>query len=161
MTMKTIPLTRGKVASVSDSCYECINQHKWTAHPGYKGNWYAVRSIWDGKRYHQILMHREIMNAPDGLQVDHINGDGLDNRRENLRLATRSENEHNRRKLSKTLSQYKGVTRYKSNGKWLAQIIFEMQHINIGIFDTELEAAKAYNEAAKQYHGEFARLNQV
>ena len=105
-------------------------------------------------------MHREIMGRPKGLQVDHRNRKRLDNRRENLRTATNSQNQYNKNKTkSKTSSIYKGVTYIKSTGKWRAQIMVSRKNIALGEYDEEIEAAKAYDEGAKKYHGEFARLN--
>jgi hypothetical protein len=107
-----------------------------------------------------VYLHREIMNAPKRQIVDHKNGDSLDNRRANLRLATRSQNMCNRRKTkSKTSSRFMGVSFHKQKGKWAAYINLHNKRIWLGRFKTEIEAAKAYDEAAKKYHGEFARLN--
>ena len=106
-----------------------------------------------------IFLHREIMNAPRGLLVDHRNGDSLDNRRANLRLATHSQNMQNRRKRKNTTSRYTGVCFEKRRKKWTANITVNKKKIWIGRFDDEIEAAKAYDEAARKEHGEFARLN--
>ena len=100
------------------------------------------------------------MRAPRGLLVDHRNGDGLDNRRDNLRLATHSENMMNRPKIkSPTTSRFVGVYFDKARRLWVARIHLNGKCIWLGRFATEIEAAKAYDEAAKKYHGEFARLN--
>ena len=107
-----------------------------------------------------VRMHREIMNAPAGLLVDHKNRNPLDNRRANLRLATHSQNMQNRGKFrSNATSQFIGVCLVKKTGKWKAQIKHQKKYIFLGEFDSEIDAAKAYDAAAIKYHGEFARLN--
>ena len=157
--VKQIPLTQGKFAIVDDADCQWLNQFKWCA---YKGNstYYAIRG--DGKR-NTIRMHREILNSPKGLCTDHRNGNGLDNRRKNLRVCTNAENLQNQTKRARCTSKYKGVTTYSvvkhRKRPWLAQITFNNKHINIGYFASEESAARAYDIAAKKYHGEFARLN--
>jgi hypothetical protein len=107
-------------------------------------------------------MHRDVMGAPDGLLVDHINQNGLDNRRSNLRIATGAQNQRNahgrgihRGKASS--SAFRGVSR--SKGKWGAHVSVNGRNIRLGTFVTEEAAARAYDKAARQYHGEFAGLN--
>jgi hypothetical protein len=100
------------------------------------------------------------MNFPKGRVVDHKNGDGLDNRRSNLRPATHSQNMHNRRKTkSKTWSRFIGVSFDKRCGRWIADICTQRKKMRLGWFDNEEDAARTYDAAAKKYHGEFARLN--
>lgn len=157
--MKKIPLTQGKVALVDDEDYERVVQYKWNAHyhkPS--GNWYARRTI-DGLG-RQISMHRFIMSAPAGSKVDHIDRDGLNNQRSNLRFATTAQNGANRAKgRNQTTSRYKGVHWYATVGKWKATIVVAQRTIFLGHFELEEDAAKAYDEAAIAHFGEFARTN--
>lgn len=104
-------------------------------------------------------MHRFILDAPHGMEVDHKNGDGLDCRRENMRLATRKQNAFNRKRPSVNTSGFKGVTLVKPTGKWLAQIEVGGKNMHLGTYESKIEAARAYDKAAIKYHGEFARLN--
>jgi len=106
-------------------------------------------------------MHREILNPPDHLLVDHINRNGLDNRKANLRPATRSQNSMNKPfiKTTPSSSKYRGVSWSKSQKKWNVQIGLNGKHKFIGYFHDEIQAAKAYDRAAKLYHKEFAVLN--
>jgi hypothetical protein len=99
------------------------------------------------------------MNEPAGLLVDHRNGIGLDNRRANLRLATNSQNGCNKPKKKNTSSQFIGVSFHKKAGKWACFIRNKGRRTWLGSFESEIDAARAYDEAAKKYHGEFARLN--
>jgi hypothetical protein len=149
---KTIQLTKGKVTVVSDEDHEEQNQWSWSACK--TGNkWYAVRKS-NGKI---IKLHRVIAGAENNVEVDHINGDGLDNRRENLRLCNTSENNRNRGKSPRNKTGYKGVSR--EGTQYRAQISIYRKDIYIGSFGTAEAAAHAYDEAAKKHHGPFARLN--
>jgi hypothetical protein len=129
----------------------------WVNH----GKHYAACNITINSQHSTIIMlHRMIMNAPRGIFVDHKNGYSLDNHRSNLRLATRSQNMCNRPKTkSKTLSMFIGVSVDKRNGHYTAKIQNHGKGIYLGSFKTEIDAARAHDEAAKKYHGDFARLN--
>jgi hypothetical protein len=150
--MKTIPVGNG-FAVVDDEDYNLVIGYCW--HTNAKG--YAVHSVWLSK---SILMHRLIMNAPPGLEVDHINGNPLDNQRSNLRLASAADNRHNMRK-HRGVSRYKGVTWDKANRRWRARITCNGRNIPLGRYDTELKAAAAYDAAALRLFGQFARPNGV
>ncbi len=140
--------------------YYRLNDFKWSI--GGTGNkFYAVRGTKTGTERAKIVsLHREIMKPPAGLLVDHRNGFSLDNRRENLRLATHSQNQFNKAKTcSKTSSRYIGVYFEKCSGLWVVQIKHRRKRIFLGRFDSEIDAARAYDAAAQRYRGEFARLN--
>lgn len=152
---KEIPLTQGKVALVDDDDYERLSMYKWNA----ANDGYASRAP-AGRPRPVEFMHRVILNAPPDMQADHINGNRLDNRKVNLRLCTLTQNNRNRAKWSTaTSSRYKGVSWSKQAQKWLAQITVDWRNRYLGIFLVEEDAARAYDAAAKQYFGEFARLN--
>jgi hypothetical protein len=156
---KEIPLTQGQVAIVDDWRYEELNQFKWyaTRIPHMK-SFYAARyqSILFGKRT-TIFMHTVIAGTPKGAQTDHWNHDTLDNREENLRVCTYSENGRNRGKQKNNTSGFKGVT--ADGQRWRARIALDEKYHCIGTYDTPEEAARVYDESAKELHGEFASLN--
>jgi hypothetical protein len=151
---KEIYLTKGMVTLVDDEDYIILSKFNWQALK-HGGIWYAVRSRC------RIYMHREIMKTPSNMVTDHINHDGLDNRRCNLRICTQTQNQYNREKHLRNTSGYKGVTWDKSNHKWRAQIRHDGVYLSIGYFRSVTEAALAYNNAAIKYHGEFAKLNEL
>jgi hypothetical protein len=156
---RRIYLGEGEWAIVDAVDYYRFGSFKWFLF-GNKSNFYAVRNIKAGPwKTKTVYLHREIMDAPVGLLVDHRNGNGLDNHRANLRLATLSQNMQNKRKRTNTSSQFIGVHCDKRCGRWVAQIIHQGKKIPLGRFDNEIDAAHAYDEAAQKYRGEFARLN--
>ena len=157
---RRIYLGEGKFTIVDEQDYYRYNDFSWS--PQKKSRtYYAIRVISNCEKTLRIVsLHREIMNEPKGLLVDHKNGDGLDNRRANLRTATRFDNIHNRRKRkTKTSSRYTGVHIDKETGRWVVRIRNRGKRIWLGSFAEEEEAAKAYDRAARKYYGEFARLN--
>lgn len=163
--MKEIPLrNRAKevvgIALVSDDDYEEVSKKSWcvvTPYPGYR---YAYSSMKKGGKKTLIAMHRFIMQPSNGNVVDHINGDGLDNRRENLRVCSLAQNSWNQKKMAdKKHGVSKGVTLERSQTKpWRARIQINGKRYSLGIYATEEEAARVYEEASRKYHKEFSRL---
>lgn len=156
--MKTIPLTNGKVAIVDDEDYDRVSQFKWF----YAKRGYAVRNIKhpDGlgsRGWTMQTMHRFILDKPEASQIDHISMDTLDNRRENLRIATKAQNMWNRNAPRNNTTGIKGVGFVAATGKWRATIAANGSHMHIGTFSTKEEAAMARQEAASRLHGEFAK----
>ncbi|MBP7051834.1 MAG: HNH endonuclease [Phycisphaerae bacterium] len=149
-----IPLTQGQFALVDADDYEELNKHKWCVTWG-KHTYYACRGGPDGKL---ILMHREIMKPPAGMVVDHINLDGLDNRKRNLRNGTSEQNSYNRAP-HRVSTGFKGVRYEERTGKYKAIIRHKGKDIFIGWFGDPIEAAKARDRVARELYGEFAYLN--
>jgi len=157
---REIPLSGGGVAIVDDDMFEELSQYRW--HLVSRGR-YALRFAWDATKKRQIgiLMHRQIMNAPPHMSVDHIDSCGLHNTRANMRLATHQDNMRYQRKRNNSRSAYKGVWRKSPTSRWQASICVSGKQIRLGLFDSEIDAALAYNTAAIKHFGEFARLNEV
>lgn len=154
-TMKQIPLTQGKSALVDDQDYEELSKYKWFAQRnGY--TFYGVRTQRVVGETHTVAMHREILSTPKDMQTDHINGNGLDNRRSNLRICTRSQNAMNRRALR---GLYKGMGWDKREGGWRTAIQVKGKLLYLGHYFCLVKAAKVYDIAARKYYGEFARVN--
>lgn len=158
--MKHIPLTQGQQAIVDDADFDWLNRWKWRALKSGK-TFYASRAVQRGLRRKTIYMHRFILGLGDGdtREADHIKGDGLDNRRSNLRIATHAENSANRRLSKNNTSGYNGVSWRKREKKWRAQIKVGQKHISLGRYDDPIDAARAYDKAARKHFGEFARTN--
>lgn len=167
--MKIIPIKiPNKLASrpcfVDDQDYELVKSFHWMASSGSKRDknfLYACTSGGGRNKKTSVKMHRLIMSVPHGMVVDHIDGDGLNNRRSNLRVCTRSENSRNQRKSSNNTTGFKGVYWLPRDNRFLAKLFVNGKSKQVGSFMTAIEAAKAYNEAAKKYYGEFANLNEV
>lgn len=155
--MKRIPLTQDRCALVDEEYFEGLSKFKWRAQKDFRtGRVYAVRSV--GKV--SVMMHRQIMGIDDDREVDHINGVGLDNRRSNLRYATKSQNHQNQKLRADTKTGFKGVSKYANRRDlWRARILVKGERIHLGCFKSPEEAAVAYDEAAKKFFGEFALIN--
>jgi hypothetical protein len=156
-----IPLTRGLVAQVSEVDAAWVQQHNWQAQRANR-TWYA-KTLIDGRT---VKLHRAIAERAgltiDGMQVDHVNGDGLDDRRENLRVATGRENmRHQTRKARGCSSQHKGVSWNGKAGRWYACIVVDGRHVNLGLHDSETDAAAVYDAAAREHFGDFAAVGVV
>lgn len=164
--MKYINLTKGKRAIVDDDDFSKVYLYKY-----HYDTWgYAVRSEWSAidKRNKKVFLHRDILEPPSGLQIDHINGNKLDNRKENLRICTASENVRHRPIGVKNTSGYKGVIfsgKLNKKNPWVASINIgtgkNRKHHHLGYFSTKEDAALAYNIHAKKFFGEYAYLNNV
>lgn len=155
--MKEIKLTQGKSVLVDDDDYEWLMQWKWYASKNGNNHFYAIRKTprKDGRK--TVLMHREIMRPPIGKEVDHIDNNGLNNQKCNLRICTPQQNKLYRSPSSK--SGYLGVSTSTSGRYITARISKSGTVYNLGTFKTNEEAALAYDQKARELHGEFARLN--
>jgi|JI9StandDraft_2_1071091.scaffolds.fasta_scaffold146515_2 hypothetical protein len=158
--MKKIPLTQGYFAIVDDSDFDMLNRVKWHANKGHN-TFYAQRSVLqENGKWKNVQMHRVILGVHDPkIQVDHINGDGLDNRRCNLRSCTRSENMQNQQIHKNNTSGRKGVHWNSNVEKFHAQIAKNGKRIYLGLFNDLESAAKAYDKAALLHHKGFAHPN--
>ncbi len=161
---KKIPLTQGKFAIVNDEDFEEVSKYKWHAIKS-PCTYYAQTSVHLGKgkdnkyKIKNISMHRFILIPEQSEDVDHRDGNGLNNTRGNLRTCTNSQNHANMKPQRGGTSKYKGVCWYKTRGKWVTKIMFNYKNKTLGYYTNEIEAAKAYDQKAKELFGEFARTN--
>lgn len=159
--MKQIPLRgtngKGRFLICSEESFEELNKYKWLLR---KDGYVSAYSLGSGRKGSKVMIHRLVTNAPVGKVVDHINGDKLDNRIENLRICTQSQNLMNRKKTRGT-SKYKGVSWSKIVNKWVVHIRIDSKGHTLGYFIDEESAAKTYDTKAKELFGEFASLNFV
>lgn len=146
-----IPLTQGKVALIDDADLPLVEAHKWCV---------SIAGYVTSRKTAGLTMHRLLLDPPDGVETDHIDGNKLNNQRSNLRGATHQENCRNRSRRADNTSGYKGVTWNKAAQKWYAGIwLADHKHIHLGTFVDPLVAARAYDDAARKHFGEFAKTN--
>ena len=159
--MREISLTQGKIAFVDDDDYEAVSQYRWHAHRVRPGlTWYAVTNKPRSQGKGTIRMHILLMGIdPEGRQIDHKNGDGCDNRRSNLRWATYVEQRRNSGLGCRNTTGFKGVSFDKTRGKYEAKTKTDGRFLHLGRFATAEEAARAYDRAAREHFGEYARTN--
>lgn len=161
--MKEISLTKGYSAIVDDEDFERVSAFKWHAHESKSSKFYARRDVRKGKSKTRIFMHRFLMKISDpDVVVDHINGNRLDNRKENLRIASVTENNRNQTKIrSDNSSGYRGVALNSKTGKYVAYVTGSNgKRKHLGTFSKAEEAAKAFDKAAKEIYGKFCgKLN--
>lgn len=149
--MKLIPLTQDKFAKVDDEYYKDVIKLKW-----HFNNGYACHTYKENGKTKSISMHRYIAIPPQTFEVDHINGDKLDNRKSNLRIVTPAQNKWNTGKTKLNTSGFKGVTWNKQHGLWQVKIRHNNKRIHVGYFDDVINAGEAYTRAAKNLYGEYA-----
>lgn len=156
--MREILLTQGRIALVDDTDYDWLNQWKWCANKG-RYTYYAMRRAGTTN----AMMHRIILNAPDGIEVDHINSNGLDNRKTNLRLCPHSENHFHAKLRIDNQTGFKGVSFkcLRPKRSYIARIQVNNKEFHIGCYQTVKAAARAYDRAALKHHGEFALTNKM
>lgn len=161
MKCKQIPLTRGMHALVDAEDFDKVNQFEWFASPNGR-TFYAMRHPYDSKTGKQSteIMHRLILGARPGQAIDHLDGDGLNNQKKNLRFASPGQNGANRKKNSgHTYSTFKGVTWHKRKKKWMASLKVAGKSLFLGYWEVPEDAARAYDIAAKQHFSDYARTN--
>lgn len=165
--MKIVTLASGYIALVDDDDFEWINKKKWRVKkPQDNRTVYSMASIYIGdSRCKSVYMHREIMakhfgaKSLDGMTIDHIDGNGLNNQKTNLRICTQSDNNKNSKARSHCVSGFKGVTLLKGKQKYIARIRVDGKDKFIGSYKDPVDAAIAYDRACKKLRGEFAVLN--
>jgi len=157
---REIPLTQGQVALVDESDYDLLNQWKWCVKKD-RNTYYAMRGVERNGKSKSIMMHRLILGLKknDSTQADHVDGNGLNNRRSNLRVCTNQQNQFNQRHQIGKSSKYKGVCWNKKDKIWTAQIRKDQKSYHLGSFRNERDGALAYNKKAKEFFGEYAQIN--
>lgn len=150
-------LGKNKTAIIDDEDYVLLSNYIWYAKKD-KNSWYAAANKYDEAKHTIIKMHQIILGKRKGYVIDHINGNGLDNRKENLRFVTRSQNKMNQQNTYGS-SKYKGVSWHKNAKKWTSYIRHNGKLTHLGLFSSEEEAARAYDSKAKELFKEFASLN--
>lgn len=167
MCMKVIPVKMRNIKAsracfVDDEDYEMLKNRKWSENGnGYPRNGFTNRILNPNKQQIFVMMHRVIMWSPDGMVIDHIDGNKLNNQKKNLRVCSPTDNKRNRGMSRRNTSGYKGVYWQRANKKWYAAINTDERFLNVGSFENKEDAARAYNAAASKYHGEFAKLNVI
>lgn len=154
--MIEMELTKGYKTTVCDCHYNKVKDYKWSAQIS-RYQVRAVRGISRNNIRHTYLMHREIMDVPKGMEIDHIDGNTLNNQCSNLRICSKFENARNVRLTSKNTSGHKGVCWSKHNNRWHARVICNNHTYHLGYFLDKQEAIDAYNKKAKELHGEYFR----
>jgi len=153
--MKEIQLINNKgIALVDDSDFEWLNKYSWYNNVGYARSFSNINN-----KIIRKYMHHFLINKIKGYEIDHIDGNRLNNQKENLRLVTRSQNNMNNSKRNNTSSKFKGVYFDKERNKWSVEIHLNNKKIFLGRFKSEIDAAKVYNEKAKELFKEYANLN--
>lgn len=156
---RTIELNHGHVLIVDVRDYDVALAYRWQTQPGKCGTFYVWRPVRDGVQTRKEYLHRRLMGAVKGQRVDHINGNGLDNRRSNLRACSNADNMRNMRVRPRGSSRFKGVSWFRRHQLWRAYIVQDAKQIHLGYFSDEADAAKAYDAAARRLFGEFANTN--
>lgn len=158
--MKLVPLSRGKFAMVDDEVFDMVSQFKWYL-DSTSGIEYARRSfIKNGKKSSQRI-HQLILDTPPGMQIDHIDMNGLNNQMSNLRISNKGQNGFNQKLRRVNTSGFKGVSWHTMRNKWRSAITLNGKSFHLGLFDSASDAAEAYDEAAIRFFGAFARTNEM
>lgn len=157
--MKQIPLTKNKFAIIDDEDFENLSKYKWYANK-HGRSYYVIRNkpIGNGKQKTEYI-HNYILNCPDGFEIDHKDGNGLNNQKSNLRISTHNQNIMNMKPHLNKLVEFKGVDLYKKNNKYRVRITINGKTIALGYFKDKIKAAETYDEKALELFGEFAHLN--
>jgi hypothetical protein len=153
-----IPLTRGYVATIDAADAHLVSFRSWNAHIK-KGSPRVYAAGRTGRGTHYDMMHHVILDLPHNVVIDHMDGDGLNNRRDNLRPCTNQQNSFNRKKTAKASSIYKGVRWHNRDRRWIVEVTHNSKRREVGRFKSEEDAARAYDFEANKLFGEFARLN--